>query len=55
MKSILNIRVTSSCNYTCGMCPFHGDGYSADYFQERPEWKREMKRNVTRGSRNYSY
>ena len=42
MKSILNIRVTSSCNYTCGMCPFHGDGYSADYFQERPEWKREM-------------
>ena len=42
MSSTINIKITSSCNYTCGMCPFHGEGYSADYFQERPEWKREM-------------
>lgn len=42
MKPIINIKIVSSCNYACGMCPFHGDGYSADYFQERPEWKREM-------------
>ena len=42
MKQIINMQITSSCNYTCGMCPFHGEGYSADYFQERPEWKREM-------------
>lgn len=40
--SIINIIVTSNCNYACGMCPFHGEGYGADYFQERIEWKREM-------------
>ena len=42
MGLTINMQITSSCNYTCGMCPFHGEGYSADYFQERPEWKREM-------------
>ena len=39
---LINLKVTSRCNYTCGMCPFHGEGYSADYFGERPEWKRDM-------------
>ena len=39
---ILNIQTTSKCNYTCGMCPFHGEGYSGDYFSERLEWKRDM-------------
>lgn len=38
----LLIQVTAKCNYTCGMCPFHGEGYSGDYFGERPELKREM-------------
>lgn len=38
----LTIRITSKCNYTCGMCPYHGEDYSADYFQERLEWKKEM-------------
>lgn len=39
---LIGIKVTSKCNYTCGMCPFHGEGYSANYFGERPEWKRDM-------------
>lgn len=39
---ILNLRVTSKCNYACGMCPFHGEGYSGDYFGERPELKGDM-------------
>lgn len=43
MDKILNIKVTSKCNYKCGMCPFHGEGYSTDYFGERPEWVGEIK------------
>ena len=39
---IINIQVTNKCNYTCGMCPFHGEGYGGDYFGERLEWKQEM-------------
>lgn len=39
---IVNIQVTNNCNYKCGMCPFHGEGYSGDYFGERAEWKKEM-------------
>lgn len=39
---IVNIQLTSKCNYACGMCPFHGDGYSQNYFAERTELKREM-------------
>ncbi|CAE11184.1 radical SAM/SPASM domain-containing protein [Wolinella succinogenes] len=39
---VLNIQVTSSCNYACGMCPFHGDGYSGEYFDERPTIRRDM-------------
>ena len=38
----LTIRITSKCNYTCRMCPYHGEDYSVDYFRERIEWKREM-------------
>ena len=38
----LDIQITAKCNYVCGMCPFHGEGYSGDYFGERPELKREM-------------
>lgn len=39
---ILNIQVTSDCNYKCGMCPFHREGYSANYFSERPELNKGM-------------
>lgn len=38
----LTIRMTSKCNYTCGMCPYHGEDHSVDYFRERIEWKREI-------------
>lgn len=40
--STINIHLTSSCNYTCSMCPFHGEGYSGNYFSERPALKKEM-------------
>lgn len=39
---IVNIQVTNNCNYKCGMCPFHGEGYNGDYFGERAEWKKDM-------------
>ncbi|MBX7546412.1 hypothetical protein, partial [Helicobacter turcicus] len=39
---ILNLMVTSKCNYTCRMCPFHGNGYSEDYFKERFDWQCDM-------------
>lgn len=39
---IINLKVTSNCNYACGMCPFHGEGYKTDYFGERPELKQDM-------------
>ena len=38
---IVNIQVTNNRNYKCGMCPFHGEGYSGDYFGERAEWKKK--------------
>lgn len=38
----LNIQVTSSCNYKCGMCPFHGEGYSGKYFEERPTIRHDI-------------
>lgn len=39
---MVNIQVTSNCNYKCGMCPFHGEGYSGGYFSERPSIQREL-------------
>ena len=52
--SIINIKVTSNCNYDCGMCPFHGEGYGADYFQERIEWKSGLRAEGTLPSKRLS-
>ena len=40
--NVITIRITSKCNYTCGMCPYHGDDYKEEYFNKRPEFNRDM-------------
>ncbi|MBX7490694.1 hypothetical protein, partial [Helicobacter turcicus] len=38
----LQIQVTSGCNYTCGMCHFHGEKHKEEYFKKRPELRKDM-------------
>ena len=40
--SFLQVKVTAKCNYRCGMCMYHGDGYGETYFSNRPELNRDM-------------
>lgn len=39
---LVDMQVTSKCNYTCPMCHYHGESYNGKYFSERPELKQEM-------------
>ncbi|TLD84604.1 radical SAM protein [Helicobacter sp. MIT 11-5569] len=42
--SSATIHLTSKCNYTCPMCPFHGKGYNEGvrYFKDNPALKAEI-------------
>lgn len=42
---LVDMQVTSKCNYTCPMCHYHGESYNGKYFSERPELKQEMSLN----------
>ncbi|MBB5021958.1 radical SAM protein [Desulfurispira natronophila] len=42
MVKQVNIRLTAKCNYKCGICPFHGKGYSGDFFKEREDINIDM-------------
>ncbi|MGP1580721.1 MAG: radical SAM protein [Wolinella sp.] len=39
----INVITIASCNYACGMCPYYGEGYTGEYFKERPSIKRNMR------------